>query len=241
MSKPNTNQGINCCDNGKDLIIWLAMSALFFFYSCSCEKRKETDNRNVNRRDTSIPGYSDSASNGADAAIANQIVTEQSDAKQDAGDQSVVAQDSSSQREAGQEASWQADSGQVEASIDDGDGSVSLCGNGILDPGEECDGPVPDFHCGDTLAPPGSLGCSSDCRFDICTIPPPPDSGGYIPPCANNPDPPKPWPEVTDFGEKGVFDVVIENNTGPNSAYDIYRPNPLGQECRMHPIIEWFN
>lgn len=44
----------------------------------------------------------------------------------------------------------------------------ALCGNGVVDPGEECDGGVPDDDCSDHNVDynGGELGCGPDCRLD---------------------------------------------------------------------------
>ena len=49
------------------------------------------------------------------------------------------------------------------------------------------------------------------------------------------------WPSVTDFAVPGPFPIQRETNVGPNAAYDIVRPMPLGEEGRRHPIISWNN
>jgi hypothetical protein len=49
------------------------------------------------------------------------------------------------------------------------------------------------------------------------------------------------WPAVRDYGAPGPFAVVHETNTGPNGAYDIFRPTTLASDKRRHPVISWAN
>ncbi len=45
-------------------------------------------------------------------------------------------------------------------------------------------------------------------------------------------------PAVTDYSEQGPFDAVVENGQGPNDAYMIVRPDPLGADGFLHaPLI----
>jgi hypothetical protein len=45
-------------------------------------------------------------------------------------------------------------------------------------------------------------------------------------------------PPVTDYSAPGPFKTVVETNVGPNGAYTIFRPDPLGKDGFLHaPII----
>jgi hypothetical protein len=46
---------------------------------------------------------------------------------------------------------------------------------------------------------------------------------------------------VRDYGAPGPFAVVHETNTGPNGAYDVFRPTALASDKRRHPVISWAN
>jgi hypothetical protein len=59
-------------------------------------------------------------------------------------------------------------------------GVISVCGDGIMDGGEQCDGADLDEQtCASLLAGTGVLGCTADCEFDVsmCT----PNGGDYGP------------------------------------------------------------
>lgn len=48
----------------------------------------------------------------------------------------------------------------------------------------------------------------------------------------------KSLPAVTDYSAPGPFDTVVEPNSGPDSRYTLYRPEPLGADGFLHsPII----
>jgi hypothetical protein len=49
------------------------------------------------------------------------------------------------------------------------------------------------------------------------------------------------WPAVADYGARGPFPVTVETNTGPGSAYDVFRPTALGAGGLRHPIVSWAN
>jgi hypothetical protein len=44
---------------------------------------------------------------------------------------------------------------------------VPHCGDGILDPGEQCDGTVQGVTCESLQYAGGTIGCTADCRFDL--------------------------------------------------------------------------
>jgi cysteine-rich repeat protein len=44
---------------------------------------------------------------------------------------------------------------------------VPRCGDGILDPGEQCDGTVQGVTCESLQYAGGTIGCTEDCRFDL--------------------------------------------------------------------------
>jgi dienelactone hydrolase len=47
-----------------------------------------------------------------------------------------------------------------------------------------------------------------------------------------------PLPPVSDYSAPGPFNTVVEANVGPNGAYTIFRPDPLGKDGFLHaPII----
>lgn len=83
----------------------------------------------------------------------------------------VSAADSSSSS-ADSSSSDSADASSSSGEPDPGTGSSSgdapeLCGNGIVDPGEECDGGVRNVDCsGHQTYSGGQLGCGPDCRLD---------------------------------------------------------------------------
>jgi hypothetical protein len=47
------------------------------------------------------------------------------------------------------------------------------------------------------------------------------------------------WPPVADYAARGPYPITREKNTGPQGAYDVFRPAALGP--RKHPIISWAN
>ncbi len=95
-----------------------------------------------------------------------------------------------------------------------------LCGNNILEPGEQCDGTdLGGLSCGSFNFGGGTLGCSQLCTFDIsqCTtyVPPPPPPtgggggggvGGYTPPSTTN-----------------TATVVFSGQAFPNSSISLLR------------------
>ncbi|WP_236644563.1 alpha/beta hydrolase [Sorangium cellulosum] len=45
-------------------------------------------------------------------------------------------------------------------------------------------------------------------------------------------------PPIADYSDEGPFDTVVERNVGPNGAYTVFRPEPLGTDGFLHaPII----
>jgi hypothetical protein len=46
---------------------------------------------------------------------------------------------------------------------------------------------------------------------------------------------------VNDYGARGPLMTQRDTNTGPGSAYDIFRPTTLGPNPRKNPIISWAN
>lgn len=58
---------------------------------------------------------------------------------------------------------------------------ITLCGNGVIDQGEQCDGSnLAGQTCGSRGFSGGSLSCNSSCTINTsqCTSPPPPSGGG---------------------------------------------------------------
>jgi len=52
---------------------------------------------------------------------------------------------------------------------------------------------------------------------------------------------PPPSGAVTDYGERGPFDVMQVANTGPSGQYTMFRPTTLGADGFLHPPVSWGN
>lgn len=48
-------------------------------------------------------------------------------------------------------------------------------------------------------------------------------------------------PTPDDYGARGPFETRVVQNTGPNSAYTLFRPVNLGQDGFLHPPATWGN
>jgi hypothetical protein len=48
-------------------------------------------------------------------------------------------------------------------------------------------------------------------------------------------------PAVSDYGERGPFEVTQVNDTGPNNQYTMFRPTTLGANGFKHPPTTWGN
>lgn len=101
--------------------------------------------------------------------------------------------------------------------VDPNNSSGNLCGNDMLDSGEECDGPEPaGATCGSESLGMGPLGCDPDsCTWDTtsCWVPP---SGWYGPATGSGPA------EVTSGGLAGNSDIAIDSDGRPVVAYVQY-------------------
>lgn len=97
--------------------------------------------------------------------IALDTGSETTQVSADDSSSSSAADDSSSSSSADASSS----SGAVDSASDDSSsGAPDLCGNGILDPGEDCDGEAGKKSCVDQ-GPDfngGELGCTADCHYD---------------------------------------------------------------------------
>ena len=72
-------------------------------------------------------------------------------------------------------------SGSVYAFVQEASTGISLCGNGVIDSGEECDGSnLAGQTCSSRGFSGGSLSCNSNCTINTsqCTSAPPPSGGG---------------------------------------------------------------
>jgi len=134
-----------------------------------------------------------------------------------------------------------------------GDTIGPKCGNGALDPGENCDTRLALGESCESLGflGGGQLACNpTTCQFDVagCMEATGDDGGGAdnyggsggsggMDTIPSGDTGTLPVPDSLDG--PGPFEVSDQANTGPNNAYHLFLPQPLGQDGIKHPVVAW--